>query len=56
MNGMSITHLIAQASLLAQIVLLLLIGASVVSWYVIFSKRGLVSRMRSHAEKFEDRF
>jgi biopolymer transport protein TolQ len=56
MNGMSITHLIAQASLLAQIVLLLLIGASVVSWYVIFSKRGLFSRMRSHAEKFEDRF
>jgi len=56
MNGMSITHLIAQASLLAQLVLLLLLGASVVSWFVIFAKRGLFSRMRSHAEKFEDRF
>jgi len=56
MNGMSITHLIAQASLLAQIVLLLLLAASVASWFVIFAKRGLFSRMRSHAEKFEDRF
>jgi len=56
MNGMSMTHLILQASLLAKVVLLLLVGASVWSWFVIFSKRGMFSRMGAAAEKFEDRF
>ncbi|MGH8431967.1 MAG: protein TolQ, partial [Solimonas sp.] len=50
------TQLILHASLLAQVVLLLLVGASVLSWYVIFAKRGLFSRMGAAAEKFEDRF
>ena len=55
-DGMSMTQLILDASLLAKVVLLLLVAASVMSWYVIFAKRGLFSRMSSAAEKFEDRF
>ncbi|MDM4771720.1 protein TolQ [Solimonas sp. SE-A11] len=56
MNDLSMLDLILKASLLAKFVLLLLVAASGVSWYVIFSKRGLFSRMASSAEKFEDRF
>jgi len=56
MNGMSMTHLILQASVLAKVVLLLLVAASVVSWFVIFAKRNLFSRMGAQSEKFEDRF
>lgn len=53
---MSITHLIAQASVLAQIVLLLLLLASVLSWAVIFSKRKALADAKKAASAFEDRF
>ncbi len=53
---MSLTHLILQASVLAQVVLLLLIVASVFSWAVILSKRKLLAAARREAEQFEDRF
>ena len=53
---LSITHLILQASLLVQAVMAILILASVVSWAVILSKRGLLSRTRQVSEKFEERF
>ncbi len=53
---MSFTHLIASASLLAQIVLVLLLMASVLSWAMIFSKRALLKRIADAAEQFEDRF
>ena len=53
---MSLTHLLLQASVLAQVVLLLLVGASVFSWAVIFSKRKLLSKASNEAEQFEDRF
>jgi biopolymer transport protein TolQ len=53
---LSITHLIAQASFLVQLVMAILVLASVVSWAVIFSKRSLLSRTRQASEKFEERF
>jgi biopolymer transport protein TolQ len=52
----SITGLIMQASIPVQIIMALLIIASVVSWAVIISKRQLLSRSRDASEKFEERF
>lgn len=54
--NLSFAHLILQASALAQVVLVLLIAASVASWAVIFGKRALLSRTRKEAVKFEERF
>jgi biopolymer transport protein TolQ len=56
MNEMSFTHLILQATLLAQIVLLLLVAASVLSWAIILQKRKLLTNAAREAEQFEDRF
>jgi len=53
---LSIAHLIAQASVLVQVIMGVLILASVVSWAVIISKRQLLSRTRQASEKFEERF
>lgn len=53
---MSFTHLIMQASLLAQLVLVILVVASVFSWAVILSKRKLLVKATRDAEQFEDRF
>lgn len=54
--NMSLTHLILESSLLAQLVLLLLVGASVVSWAVILNKRKMLSNTVKASEAFEDRF
>ncbi|TXH03511.1 MAG: protein TolQ [Nevskiaceae bacterium] len=54
--NMSLAHLIGQASVLAQVVLVLLIAASITSWAVIFAKRKMLSAARNEALKFEDRF
>lgn len=56
MNEISVLHLIAQASLLVQLVMGALILASLVSWAVIISKRRLLNRTRQASEKFEERF
>ncbi len=53
---LSILNLIAQASVPVQVIMAILILASVVSWAVIFSKRQLLSRTRQASEKFEERF
>lgn len=53
---MSFTHLILQASLLAQLVLLALILASIFSWAVILKKRKLLAEANLEADQFEDRF
>ncbi|MEX0951145.1 MAG: protein TolQ [Gammaproteobacteria bacterium] len=53
---MSLTHLILEASLVVQLVMLMLVLASIVSWSMIFSKRIALRRARSEADKFEDRF
>lgn len=55
-EGLSFTHLILAASPLAKAVLLLLVVASVVSWAVILTKRGLLSRVTKESVDFENRF
>ncbi len=52
----SILDLLLQASLVVQLVMLLLIGASVASWAIILSKRKLLNDARRAAEDFEGQF
>ena len=54
--NLSLAHLVAQASLPVQFIMLLLLAASVGSWAVIFAKRNLLSRTRKAADDFENRF
>lgn len=53
---LSLIHLIAQASLLVKGVMLLLLLASIVSWYIIVLKRDLLKHTRKDADWFEDKF
>jgi biopolymer transport protein TolQ len=55
-TDLSIIQLIAQASVLVQIVMLILLAASVASWYVIFRKRAVLVRARKEADGFEEAF
>ena len=55
-EGLSFTHLIMQASPLAQFILLLLLLASILSWAVILTKRSLLARAAKQAADFEGRF
>jgi len=48
--------LVFDASLLVQLVMLLLLVASIVSWTMIFQKRIRIHRARRSANKFEDQF
>ena len=52
----SLLHMIFNASPLVQIVMLILILASLVSWSMIFSKRVVLNRAKKAADQFEDRF
>jgi biopolymer transport protein TolQ len=52
----SALDLILQASLIVQFVMALLVGASVVSWAIIFRKRQLLKSERARADEFEDQF
>jgi biopolymer transport protein TolQ len=52
----SILELLLQASFIVQLVMLLLIGASVASWAIIFSKRKLLNDARDAAGRFEEQF
>jgi biopolymer transport protein TolQ len=53
---LSLGQLVLQASILVQIIMFLLLAASVVSWAVIFGKRRLLGRTHALAENFEQRF
>lgn len=53
---MSFTHLILEASLVVQFVMLILVLASVVSWSMIFNKRIMLKRAQREADNFEERF
>lgn len=53
---MSIWHLISNASLIVQLVMLVLIAASVYSWTIIFQRRALYSNARGRADKFDEAF
>jgi len=52
----SVLDLILQASLIVQIVMALLVAASVVSWAIILRKRQLLTAEREAADGFEDQF
>lgn len=56
MNEISFFNLIANASLPVQIVMLILLIASVFSWSVIYLKWGLLKHCRNEAKVFEGRF
>lgn len=53
---LSFIHLIANASLLVKLVMLLLLILSVLSWFVIFRKRNEMKAARESAQQFETRF
>ena len=55
-TDLSVWNLIAGAALPVQVVMLLLLTASVLSWTIIFSKSRLLKRARDSARAFEDRF
>ena len=52
----SIVSLVLHASLIVQFVLLLLVGASVVSWAIILRKRRVLRDARATTDEFEERF
>jgi len=53
---MSFFHLIIGASLVVQLVMLLLLTVSMVSWTMIFRRRKVLQQARIAADEFEDRF
>lgn len=52
----SFIHLISNASLIVQMVMFMLLSASVVSWTMIFRKRFVLASARRATDEFEDRF
>jgi len=56
MGEHSIVSLVLHASLIVQFVLLLLVGASVVSWAIILRKRRVLRDARATTDEFEERF
>jgi biopolymer transport protein TolQ len=53
---MSFFHLISGASVVVQLVMLLLLTVSMVSWTMIFRRRSVLKQARIAADEFEDRF
>ncbi|MEX0976412.1 MAG: protein TolQ [Woeseia sp.] len=53
---MSILSLIMAASIPVQIVMLILLAASIASWSIIFAKRRIISRTKEASDKFEANF
>ena len=53
---LSLLRLVLGASVVVQLVLLVLLVTSVVSWALIFRKRGVIARARRNAADFEGRF
>ncbi len=54
--NLSLSHLILNASVMVQLVMLVLLAASVSSWFVIFRKRGYLRELRRNADRFENSF
>jgi biopolymer transport protein TolQ len=52
----SVINLILKASLIVQLVMALLVAASVVSWAIILRKRQLLAAERAGADRFEEQF
>lgn len=55
-TDLSIITLIAEASLLVQLVMLALLAISLFSWLLIFKKRTELNQAKADADTFEDRF
>ena len=55
-TDLSLIELVLNASFLVQLVMLLLLVASFVSWTMIFMKRTVIKRERIGADRFEDQF
>ena len=55
-TDMSFLHLVLGASVVVQMVMLLLLGVSMVSWTMIFRRRAALRDARVAADDFEDRF
>ena len=53
---LSVITLVLHASWIVQLVIALLLGASMVSWAIIFAKRHLLRRSRANADQFENTF
>ncbi len=53
---LSVIKLVAEASLVVQLVMALLVAASVLSWAIIFRKRRLIGSAQSEADRFEKAF
>ena len=53
---LTVMGLLMGASLPVQIVMLLLVGASIVSWSIIFTKRRLIRRTKDTSDEFEAAF
>lgn len=56
MPEMSLTHLILDASFVVQLVMLLLLAVSLLSWTLIFFKYSVIKRARAAADQFERHF
>jgi len=54
--NLDLIRLVLDASLPVQLIMGLLIVASVVSWVIIFRKRSVISRAHKEAENFEEKF
>lgn len=55
-TDLSVFHLVAEASLLVQLVMAILALASVLSWALIYHKSRVLKQARIESENFEDRF
>jgi biopolymer transport protein TolQ len=55
-QDLSIIRLILDASFVVQVVLAILIAASIASWAIIFSRRALLSKARRETDQFETAF
>jgi biopolymer transport protein TolQ len=55
-NELDMLQLILHASLPVQLVMLLLLFASIASWVIIFRKKRMLDRAEKEADRFEERF
>ena len=55
-DSMSMWSLVSKASLLVQMVMLLLVAASVISWVIIFSRGQMLRAARNSLTQFDERF
>ncbi|MCK9238154.1 MAG: protein TolQ [Thiopseudomonas sp.] len=55
-DSMSMWSLVSNASLLVQMVMLLLVAASVISWVIIFSRGQMLRAARNSLTQFDERF